>query len=201
MSEFYNTVDSLGDDEVCDRIIQNTLTEYSDNHITFIGSFACYSQSRLTSIDFPNVKTIDSYAFGSCSKLKTVNLQSVETIENNVFNNCYGIETIYVPNLINLGRNAFQSCRALTYIDFPALTSMGDTAFMSCTALTTVILRSNTMCKTTTGNVFENTPIANGTGYIYVPAALVDTYASGTNWSAYSTQFRAIEDYPDIVGG
>ena len=41
----------------------------------------------------------------------------------------------------------------------------------------------------------KNTPIASGTGYIYVPAALVDSYKAATNWSNFAAQFRALEDY------
>ena len=44
-------------------------------------------------------------------------------------------------------------------------------------------------------NVFKNTPIASGTGYIYVPRALVDSYKVATNWATYAAQFRALEDY------
>jgi hypothetical protein len=43
--------------------------------------------------------------------------------------------------------------------------------------------------------------VANGTGYIYVPAALIEDYKAATNWSLYADQFRAIEDYPEITGG
>ena len=50
-------------------------------------------------------------------------------------------------------------------------------------------------------NAFTNTPIKSGAGYIYVPAALVDSYKAATNWSVYADQIRAIEDYPDITGG
>lgn len=35
----------------------------------------------------------------------------------------------------------------------------------------------------------------SGTGYIYVPRALVDTYKAATNWSTIADQFRALEDY------
>ena len=40
-----------------------------------------------------------------------------------------------------------------------------------------------------------------GTGYVYVPASLIETYKTATNWSAFANQFRAIEDYPEICGG
>ena len=94
----------------------------------------------------------------------------------------------------------FYGCTALTTVDLPAATSIGDGAFNGCTALTTVILRSSTVCV-----IFENTflwsTIESGTGYIYVPRALVDSYKVDTTWSTYAAQIRAIEDYPDICGG
>jgi hypothetical protein len=50
-------------------------------------------------------------------------------------------------------------------------------------------------------NVLQLTKIANGEGYIYVPASMVDSYKSASNWSTYAAQIRAIEDYPEITGG
>jgi hypothetical protein len=41
-------------------------------------------------------------------------------------------------------------------------------------------------------NVFYNTPIANNTGYIYVPAASVNTYKSASGWSDFESRIRAI---------
>jgi hypothetical protein len=44
-------------------------------------------------------------------------------------------------------------------------------------------------------------------GYIYVPKALLSDedetmdYRRATNWSTFASQFRAIEDYPEICGG
>ena len=45
------------------------------------------------------------------------------------------------------------------------------------------------------------TKLNAGTGYIYVPAAMVDAYKAATNWAKYADQIRAIEDYPAITGG
>lgn len=36
--------------------------------------------------------------------------------------------------------------------------------------------------------------IQNGTGYIYVPASLVDSYRAATNWTYFSNQISAFED-------
>ena len=67
-------------------------------------------------------------------------------------------------------------------------------------AIDTVIVRGTTVAKLGTNNVFSKTPLESGNGYIYVPAALVDSYKSATNWSVFADQIRAIEDYPDICG-
>jgi hypothetical protein len=65
-----------------------------------------------------------------------------------------------------------------------------------CSKFTTLILRNTTQIVTLNKtNAFADTPIASGTGYIYVPSALVDSYKAATNWSSYANQFRALEDY------
>ena len=84
--------------------------------------------------------------------------------------------------------------------DFPSATSIGNNAFNGCTKLTSLILRSETMATLSSTGALSGTPIASGTGYIYVPAALVDSYKAASNWSTYANQIRAIEDYPDICG-
>ena len=96
---------------------------------------------------------------------------------------------------------SFTGCSNLEKIDFDVLEEMKDADFYECSALTAVIIRSPAVCTMSTSNAFKSTPIASGTGYIYVPAALVDSYKAATNWSKYAHQIRAIEDYPDICGG
>jgi hypothetical protein len=51
------------------------------------------------------------------------------------------------------------------------------------------------MCPLWNKNSFDSSSIAKGTGYVYVPRSLVDSYKSATNWSTYANQFRALEDY------
>jgi len=91
---------------------------------------------------------------------------------------------------------AFQDCSSLTLADFPAITSIDDYAFNSCSHLTSLILRkSDSICTLSNTNAFSVTPISSGTGYIYVPRALVDSYKAASKWSTYAAQFRALEDY------
>ena len=96
---------------------------------------------------------------------------------------------------------SFMGCSNLEKIDFDVLEEMKNADFYQCSALTAVIIRSPAVCAMSDSNAFKLTPIASGTGYIYVPAALVDSYKAATNWSGYADQIRAIEDYPDICGG
>ena len=158
MSDFANTIDTLGDEAVMDAIIMRTITEIKDNCATFIGVYAFYNCTALTAADFPEATYIGVYAF--------------------------------------------RGCVALITADFPAATSIGGSAFYGCNALTALILRNTEqVCELGGTSAFTNTPIASGTGYIYVPAALVDSYKAAAMWSTYADQIRAIEDYPDICGG
>ena len=91
--------------------------------------------------------------------------------------------------------------RSITEIQDNYTKSIGEYAFASCYALTTLILCSGAMATLGDTSAFSSTPISSGTGYIYVPAALVDSYKAASNWSTYSNQIRAIEDYPEICGG
>lgn len=98
--------------------------------------------------------------------------------------------------------SAFNGCSSLTKADFSALKTIDSSVFNGCLKLATLILRdASGVCSLNSTGVFQSTPIASGTGYIYVPSALVDAYKAATNWSTYADQIRAIEDYPDITGG
>ena len=108
----------------------------------------------------------------------------------------------YTNNTVtSIGSSAFSGCYKLTTADFQAITSIGSNAFIGCSALTALILRSEAITDLWDAKAFGSTPIASGTGYIYVPSSLVDSYKVASNWSAYAEQIRAIEDYPDICGG
>ena len=122
------------------------------------------------------------------------------SIGRSAFYACSKLTTADFPAATSIGSYAFYACSKLTTADFPAATSIGSYAFNSCSALTALILRSGTMATLGGTGAFSSTPINSGTGYIYVPAALVDSYKAASNWSTYANQIRAIEDYPEICG-
>lgn len=97
---------------------------------------------------------------------------------------------------------AFGGFKDLTKVVIGATVSaINDRAFRYCSSLTAVIINSATVPTLSNSNAFDDTPIASGTGYIYVPSAIIEDFRMETNWAAYIEQYRAIEDYPDITGG
>ena len=96
----------------------------------------------------------------------------------------------FSSEVFKVGDNAFYSCRGLTEISFPNATSIGNHAFYNCRGLTTIYVGTNTstVCTLSNTNTFDGcTKLAN----IYVPASLVNSYKSATNWSNYASKIKA----------
>jgi hypothetical protein len=169
-----------GGDETVLPFITREITEYSNPTLTAIGNYAFAGCKYLESIDLPALTNMGTnYGFAECSALTSVNF----------------------PVLKEASNNSFRQCSKLARAEFGAITYIRSNAFYQCTSLETLIIRNPTMCNIVSGTVLTASPIEKGTGYVYVPAALVDSYKAATNWSKFAAQIRAIEDYPDICGG
>lgn len=210
-----------GDATMEDGLIEGTITEYTNNRIKTVGycKFRYNNHLKrvtmlncekvemdgfngctaLESIEMPNVTNISTRGFSGCNALKEVNLPNLTNITQ-AFNNCAALTKITLPKL-KIISNAFNHCAALQIAVFSEATQITASAFSNDTSLTAVILRNSQMVTLGNVNAFTNTPIANGTGYIYVPKALIEEYKVATNWVTFANQFRAIEDYPEICGG
>ena len=106
---------------------------------------------------------------------------------------------VNLPECTSIGGYAFNSCNNLTTVNLPECTSIIGHAFDYCTNLATLILSSNQIANIPDSIdyvIFYNTRIANGTGYIYVPDNLVDSYKTATNWSTYANQFKPLSELP-----
>lgn len=164
-----------------------------------IYNLAFAGASKLETIEAPNVRRIEnSGALNSTAALKNVDFPLLEYIGTNTFASS-GLEKAVFPAVKTLGKRALAYCEALKLADLGAAESIADEAFLSCDELQTLILRGETVC-TLGKDALYITAIASGTGYIYVPAALVEEYKAAENWSTYADQIRAIEDYPEITG-
>ncbi len=97
-------------------------------------------------------------------------------------------------SLTSIGTKAFSGCASLASVDFYKVKSIAEQAFADDAALVKLVIRSSTVCALANTNAFSNTPIASGTGYVYVTDALADTYKTAENWSTYASQIKTLSD-------
>ena len=120
----------------------------------------------------------------------------ITTVKVGLFSNCTNLTTINLPECATIGNYAFNDCASLTTINLPKCTSIGGNAFANCDSLTTIILSNNQMVTLEYINAFNNSSIANDTGYIYVPDNLVHSYKTLTNWPIYANQIKPLSELP-----
>ena len=175
--------------------IGNGLTNYIvPNSINRICGYAFTFCSGLTSVTIGNsVTSIGSMAFYNCSSLTSVNIPiGITTINEETFYGCHNLTGVTIPdNVTTIGRYAFAGCFSFTSVTIPdSVITINDGAFNACTSLASVTVNATTP-PALGSNVFDNTPIASGTGYIYVPTASVNAYKSASGWSNYASRIRA----------
>lgn len=199
MEDFVNTIDLMGDAETAAAIVGGTITQFHDNVLDKIPVAIFRNNKALTSIDLPNVTEIYGYEFFyGCSKLTSVNLPSVENLDSYFAYGCAELTMVNVSKAKRIPVYAFSGARKLEFIDLPCVETISGAAFDSA-ALKTIVLRKNDVCSLASTSAFSKTPFASGGtgGTVYVPAALVESYKTATNWStlyAYGTcNFVAIE--------
>ena len=183
-----------------DSFIDGTITEINSNAAR-VGAYGVYQRKNLEKVTMPELTRIEQYGFAGCSAIEEFYVPKLKSTGNRAFYSCKNLRSINVESAEGFAIQAFQGCTSLEKIDLPSIKEFSRGAFEDCSALTTVIFRPETMVSVSGGDIFSNTPIANGTGYVYVPSALVDTYKQSGDWTTYANQFRAIEDYPEITGG
>lgn len=158
--------------------------------------------SKVEHLNLPEFANPGSSVFRGATSLRTVYMPKLDKLEQFLFMGDTALENVTFPKVASVASQAMESCSALTYVDLPICKRIDAKGFNKCSSLETLILRrSDAICTLANVSAFTSTPIASGTGYVYVPSALVDSYRTATNWSTYANQFRAIEDYPEICGG
>ena len=189
------------DSGAADDILDGTVTEIT-SQVTTIRTYALRACTSLRKANLPKATRLNGNAFYGCSNLAEVSLPELTTLSGGMnFSTCKALTEIVLPKATSIGSQEFYNCTKLAKADFGKVKSVAASAFSSCSVLTALILRNTTAATLANKSALSGTPITSGTGYIYVPSALVDTYKAATNWSNYADQFRAIEDYPEITGG
>lgn len=203
------------DHSVEDAIITRSITgAYENDRITTVGKYAFVSCRTLTSANLSKCTELQDYAFSACARLTSINAPKLTTLRIGVFNGS-GLLTFNGPLVTSIGDGCFQSALSLTSVTLPLITTVPSGCLRSCTklkrvdlgaatsivrtaftdsaALETLIIRTETLCTIADASVtLRGSKIAAGTGYIYVPDDLVDSYKAATNWVALANQIKPI---------
>lgn len=185
------------------------VTEYASVNVNVAGSggdsgeeMATFLENTMTVLDNSIATSLRTRICQYATKLITVNLPNVTSIGTYAFYGCTALITVHFPSATSIPSQSFYNCTKLQHADFGKAGSIAAQAFNACSALTELILRkSDAVCTLSNTNGINNSPIGKGTGYVYVPSALVESYKAASNWSNFAAQIRAIEDYPEICGG
>ena len=167
--------------------------------VTSIGDYAFYGCSKLALTELPNgITSIGRNAFQTCGKITLIKLPSnLTSVGNNAFEYCSKLALTELPSsLTSIGDVSFGSCSLIVSLDIKGdVTNIGDGAFRSCSNLATVIFPNVTSVPKLGGTtVFQSTPIAKGTGYIYVPDALVESFKTAIRWTTYANQIKGLSE-------
>ena len=206
----------MGYKKVCDKSLQSVADAirerggtseelvFPDGYVEAVGAIPDkmheYLNGTLTEVYDADYNGKKTYAFTELTSLKSVDFPNATTVGYMSFSGCSALENVNMPKLTTIPERSFLRATKLAKMDCPLVESIGEHAFNSCALHTLILRKTDAICTLANTNALLNTAIAGGTGYIYVPSALINTYMAATNWSTYANQFRAIEDYPDITG-
>lgn len=169
-----------------------------------------------------DVNSIGINAFESCTNLLITELSgNITSISNNAFSGCTNLPLDKLPkNLTTLSYGAFYNCSSIQIKEIPVgITQLADNVFRNCTNIRELtclgnIILMNSACVRNTklskfvlpnitsvptlSNVdaFYNTPINDGSGYIYVPDTLVEDFKVASNWSTYASKIKGLSELP-----
>ena len=170
----------------------NSMTQISLPNATSIANSYIFAYcNHVTSVYIPKITTLGAEAFNGCTLLTDVDLPNITATNTYSFYQCNHLTSITLPKVANVANQAFRYCTALESFEGP-VTNLWYLAFGNCALTNLTLTNTTTVCALKSTNAFANTPIASGTGNIYVPSSLVDSYKAASNWSTYASQIYAI---------
>lgn len=165
-----------------------------DNSASFVASSAFMNNNTIQTVNLPYATSVGNSAFYRCSSLSQVNLPVCSYIGNRAFNNCSSLSQISLPMCNYIDSYAFNNCGSLSQLSLPVCSYIDTYAFYNCSSLSIITLEYSTVCSISTSEILYQTPIASGTGSIYVPTSLVDAYKSASGWTYFSTRIFPIPE-------
>ena len=189
-------ITSSGSDEM-EALIQRTITSYSSDTLTSVGTNAFHSCTKLTTVSLPNATSLSGSAFNNCSAMTSIEIPKVTSITTQSFYACNSLTSLNMPSLKTIGAQGVRACKKLARVDLGVTTSIGALSFDGCSLLDTLIIRTESVCTLVNASALSGTLIASGTGYVYVPDDLVESYRTATNWSTYAEQIVPLSAYSE----
>lgn len=169
-----------------------------------------FRNDYLKTVNLPFLEQLGWGGFTRCPRLEYVSLPNLRMVRRNTFFSCPMLRQIYLPKCSYIESNAFQSCVSMSWASFPECTYIDEAAFVNdyaleyvyiggdcqvinedafygCSVLSELILDCPGVPSLSGGLTFGLTPLARGSGHIYVRSSLVDTYKSAAGWSSLSS--------------
>jgi hypothetical protein len=169
------------------------------NNLFFIPSSFCMGDSQLKSLKQlpPYVNYIGTHSFNSTGLTQLEIPDHCYQIDAWAFQKTKLTEITIPPGVVTMGSSnqLFDSCTSLRKITFLGdMINLGSAWASGCTALKEVWLPNVSAVPRATNGTdrFSNTPIASGSGSIYVPSGLVDAFKTHSDWSAFARTIKPI---------
>lgn len=171
------------------KTIDNELTEIA-NYSKVLSDFMCYNYIPKLEVYYGRL-TIQGFGRTNIDYLKIICNQSYDDED-------FGYITIEKAS-------TFDFCKAktiyITHLKRGTKLKLDDNQkFVNCPNLTKLVLDFDNFSDlfNDSGNAtpeFYNTPIANGTGFVYIPDYKVEEVKAMTKWSTYASQIKPISEY------
>lgn len=197
-------------------LLSGDIASVRDENATSVRD-SCFSYcKKLQEVYLPNVTSIGTSSFRGCEMLSKINIQNVETLGNYTL---YGsnITELYLPKAITINTSACSfisqlkkvtlgnvktidkgafsrniNCEEIDISLNENVNSIGENAFSNNGKLSKLTIRGAALIELKNTGALANTPIADGTGKIYVDPSMVETYKTATNWSKFASVIEAI---------
>ena len=154
---------------------------------------------KLITVELPeDITKIGEGAFSYLMNLVITEIPStITSLPSSCFWHCESIQSLtFLGNITWMTNMSVRECTSLEEVIFEgSATGIQNTVFYGCTNLTKIVFKNNTEVPTLNhSNSFSSTPIASGTGYIYIADDLVETMKTTTNWSTYANQIKPLSE-------
>ncbi len=167
--------------------------------LTAVSGEYMFRNSYIENVSFPMLSGLMHYRiFRDAKGLKRITIPEITEINAESFYNVPTLLHVSANKAEQINRDAFGLCTGLTSLTFPALKRFNEgNQFAGCTNLEELFLTNDFVATLANVNTFNNTPIAGGTGFVYVPLKWIDFYKKASNWITYREQIKSKESYDD----